>query len=59
MSKKMTYEQAYHRLQEIATQLEKGNIEIDDIEKLILEARNLHQLCKERLQGLSDLLNEN
>lgn len=46
----MTYEQAYTRLQEIATQLQDGNLSLDNAVKLFEESITLSKFCLEQLK---------
>ena len=49
MSKK-TFEHALNRLEEIATRLENESVELEETLKLYKEARDLAQVCQEKLQ---------
>ncbi len=48
-NKTMTYTQAYQQLQTIVSQMEKGNISVDELQDKIKQANELIQICKQRL----------
>ena len=47
-----TYQEAITRIQEIVRLLETGDIEVDELTKLIEEATGLIQLCSTRLTSI-------
>ena len=49
MDKKMTYEQASKRLEEIVNKIESGNINIDTLTSHRKEAKTLAEFCKDKL----------
>ena len=49
MDKKMTYEQASKRLEEIVNKIESGNINIDNLTSHLKEAKTLAEFCKDKL----------
>lgn len=49
MDKKMTYEQASKRLEEIVNKIESGNINIDTLTSHFKEAKTLAEFCKDKL----------
>ncbi len=58
----LTYEQAMQRLEQIATQMERGETTIDQMAKQLKEAQALLQQCRKQLTGAEQqcehLLNE-
>ncbi len=46
---KKTYENAMRRLNEIATQLEKNELSIDDLATMLKESNELVDFCKAKL----------
>ena len=49
MDKKMTYEQASKRLEEIVNKIESRNINIDTLTSHLKEAKTLAEFCKDKL----------
>ncbi len=49
-SDNLTFTQAFRRLEEIADALEKPDIELEEAEKLVEEAKKLESFCRERLE---------
>jgi|GEM_PF-282930 len=49
MDENMTYEQAIERLKQIITQLNAGNVTLDDSKKLFEEGVTLTKFCEGRL----------
>lgn len=49
---KKKYSEAIQRLQEIASNLESGEISIDSLEDIIQESRLLVTMCQDRLRRL-------
>ena len=49
MEKKITYEQAIHRLEEIVSKIERGEMDIDSLTANLTEAKQLVAFCKEKL----------
>ena len=49
MQEELTYEQAMQKLEQMASQMEHGEIGIDEMAKKLQEAQRLMQFCKERL----------
>ena len=58
MSKEMTYEQAFELLQKIVTELEKGNLSLDDSLKLFEEGTKLSALCYSKLANARQKVTE-
>jgi len=56
--KKFSFDKAYQRLEEIVSLLEKDEVSIDQIEKLISEAKELHAACKEKLSTIQKKIEE-
>lgn len=55
--KKTTYQSAFNELQNIATQLEGGEVDIDEITKLIKRSNELTKYCQEKLRKIENELN--
>lgn len=49
MEKKITYEQAIHRLEEIVSKIERGEMDIDSLTANLTEAKQLVTFCKDKL----------
>jgi exodeoxyribonuclease VII small subunit len=49
---KPTYNDAMSRLQEITAALEAGTVQIDDLDALLSESRELIRLCEEKLRSI-------
>lgn len=47
--KTMTYTQAYEQLKNIVSQMERGNISVDELQTKIIQANKLIEICKQRL----------
>ena len=47
--KKMTYNEAYSRLQEILSQIESNQLDVDQLSEKLKETSELLKLCKEKL----------
>lgn len=52
MEKKMTYEQAMKRLEQIVAKTESGEMDIDSLAANLKEAKELVAYCKERLTNV-------
>jgi exodeoxyribonuclease VII small subunit len=50
----MTYEQAMNRLEQIVKQIESGEMDIDSLTTNLKEAKNLVELCKEKLTKVEE-----
>ena len=48
-NKKMTYEQAIDRLEQLAQQMEKGEVPIDEMVTRLREAQTLIKQCRQQL----------
>ncbi len=46
---KLTYEEAMQRLETIVESLEQDKLRLEDLGKSLAEAKNLAQICKEKL----------
>lgn len=58
MKKELSYTEAFNELQTIASNLENGNYEIDELSVKIKRAGELVSLCKEKLRIIEDDINE-
>jgi exodeoxyribonuclease VII small subunit len=58
MKKELSYTEAYNELQTIASNLENGNYEIDELSEKIKRAGELVNFCKEKLRKIEDDINE-
>lgn len=47
--KKLTYEQAIAQLEQLAQQMERGNVPIDELATKLREAQSLIKFCREQL----------
>ena len=56
LKKELTYSEAMHRLQEIAAELDKGVVQIDDLSDILLESRDLIQFCEEKLRSIDQVI---
>ena len=54
MEKKMTYEQAMKRLEEIVKKIESGEMDIDLLAQNLKEAQSLVEFCKEKLTKVEE-----
>ncbi|WP_109829940.1 exodeoxyribonuclease VII small subunit [Reichenbachiella versicolor] len=52
--KKLTYQSASEELNNIASQLEDDNVNIDDLEKLVKRGRELVLFCQEKLRSTQE-----
>ena len=52
LPKHLTYTTAMHRLQEITAELDSGAIQIDDLDAILLESRDLIRFCEEKLRSI-------
>lgn len=51
MNEELSYSQAVARLDEILARLEKGEVDIDELSKLVEEAAGLLALCRKKLEN--------
>lgn len=58
MKKELSYTEAFNELQTIASNLENGNYEIDELSVKIKRAGELVSFCKEKLRIIEDDINE-
>ena len=56
LRKELTYSEAMSRLQEIAAELDKGIVQIDDLGAILLESRELVQFCEEKLRSIDQAI---
>ncbi|MBO4673742.1 MAG: exodeoxyribonuclease VII small subunit [Bacteroidaceae bacterium] len=54
MEKKMTYEEAMKRLEEIVKKIESGEMDIDLLAQHLKEAKSLVEFCKEKLTNVEE-----
>lgn len=52
MEKKLTYEKAVKRLEEIVKKIEGGEMDIDSLTTNLKEAKDLVEFCKEKLTNV-------
>ncbi|MDR0547199.1 MAG: exodeoxyribonuclease VII small subunit [Dysgonamonadaceae bacterium] len=48
-TKKLSYTQAFNRLQEIQTQIENNQLDVDELSAVLKEAAALLKVCKDKL----------
>ena len=53
----MTYKEAYDELQEIASSLDNGELEVDMLASKIKRASELVKFCKEKLRSIENEVN--
>ncbi len=62
MSEKISYTQAYNELQQIVTEMENSEINIDELDTRIKRASKLLKICKDKLfkteKNVQDILEE-
>ncbi|MGE5355865.1 MAG: exodeoxyribonuclease VII small subunit [Deltaproteobacteria bacterium] len=58
MKKELSYSEAYNELQLIASDLEKGKYEIDELSEKIKRAAELVSYCKTKLRQIEENVNE-
>lgn len=63
MSKKMTYKQAINEIEDIISEIEQGELDIDSITEKLKNAKKLFDFCKLKLENtkksIENLLDEN
>jgi exodeoxyribonuclease VII small subunit len=52
--KKMSYEEAFRRLQEIQDRIEQGDPSVDELETILLESAKLLKICKDKLYKVDE-----
>ncbi len=50
----MTYEKAMLRLEELAAQMEKGEVGVEEMEKHLKEAQSLLRFCRDKLYAAEE-----
>ena len=55
---KITYEMAMARLEDIITQMENGNIDVDKLTIRLEEANTLLKICQNKLKSVEDEIKE-
>lgn len=58
MNEKINYQKAFNELQEIANQIEDGEISVDELSKKVKRASELISLCKKKLTSTEEDVNE-
>ncbi len=62
MSEKLNYKQAFDELQEIVSEIEQGEISVDELSEKVKRATLLIKLCKQKLstteEDVSNILKE-
>lgn len=58
MNEKINYQKAFDELQEIANQIEDGEISVDELSKKVKRASELISLCKKKLTSTEEDVNE-
>ena len=51
---KLSYKEAYARLEEIQTLIESNNLDVDDLNDKLKEASTLLKICKEKLFSVNE-----
>lgn len=54
----MSYEQAYSQLEKIVSQLESGDVSLDDSVKLFVQGTELAKLCTDRLNAIEHQISQ-
>jgi exodeoxyribonuclease VII small subunit len=58
MSKQPTYTEAYEELQEIVSEIEKGEISVDKLSEKVKRAALLIRICKDKLTSTEGDVNQ-
>lgn len=58
MQKKLSYEEAMSRLEEIVQNMEDGNLDLDTLTLQLREAKSLIKICKDKLTKTDAEINE-
>ena len=58
MQKKLSYEEAMSRLEEIVQNMEGGNLDLDTLTLQLREAKSLIKICKDKLTKTDAEINE-
>jgi exodeoxyribonuclease VII small subunit len=58
MSKQPNYTEAYEELQEIVTEIERGNISVDELSEKVKRAALLIRICKAKLSATEGDVNQ-
>ncbi len=58
MSKKPTYQEAFDELQQIVSDIEDGEISVDDLSKKVKRASELIAVCKDKLSSTEEDVNQ-
>lgn len=58
MNEKITYTQAFEELQEIVSEIEKGEISVDELSSKVKRASELIKICKEKLTSTEEDVNK-
>jgi len=54
MSEKPTYTEAFEELQEIVSQIEEGDITVDELSEKVKRAAKLIKICKDKLTATEE-----
>lgn len=57
-NKELTYSEAYAKLEKITTQLEDGNIPLEDLAEKVKEANELCAICEGKLRDIEKDIND-
>ena len=58
MNKQPTYTEAYEELQEIVTEIERGEISVDELSQKVKRAALLIKICKDKLTSTEGDVNQ-
>lgn len=58
MSKQPTYKEAYEELQEIVSDIERGEISVDELSEKVKRATLLIKICKQKLNSTEEDVNK-
>jgi exodeoxyribonuclease VII small subunit len=58
MSEQINYTDAFHELQEIVTEIEQGEISVDELSQKVKRAAQLIKICKSKLTSTEEDVNK-
>lgn len=58
MSEKLTYTDAFEELQQIVTEIEQGEISVDELSEKVKRASKLIKICRSKLSSTEEDVNE-
>lgn len=58
MSEKISYTDAFHELQAIVTEIERGEISVDELSQKVKRASELIKICKTKLSTTEEDVNK-